>query len=285
MDDTSPLARRTTIGAADARFPGASRRARRGRAAGAHRPSDQQGHRAAPAGALAVRRRRSPRTSAAPSSSPTSSMRSGRRYDIPVAVGALAGLAADLRARHGPRGRGDRPRLARCDRPSDPAGAWSTARALPGGGHHGRAICARPDGGLKRLPVPVSTPGFDAAPYLTATMCITKDPETGVAQHGHLSRRAQGDRPARRAHGGAASGGAGGYLHWLKYRDAQGADADRHRARLRPGRGLHRAAEARGRSGRDRRSPARSPAGRSRWSRRRPSISRCPPTPRSSSRA
>src|SRR4051812_42546538 len=27
--------------------------------------------------------------------------------------------------------------------------------------------------GLKALPVPVSTPGFDAAPYLTATLCIT----------------------------------------------------------------------------------------------------------------
>jgi 4-hydroxy-3-polyprenylbenzoate decarboxylase len=35
-------------------------------------------------------------------------------------------------------------------------------------------------GGLAALPVPVSTPGFDAAPYLTATLCVTKDPETGV---------------------------------------------------------------------------------------------------------
>src|SRR6202000_707523 len=39
-------------------------------------------------------------------------------------------------------------------------------------------------GGLARLPVPVSTPGFDAAPYLTATLCITKDPETGVRNMG-----------------------------------------------------------------------------------------------------
>ena len=49
--------------------------------------------------------------------------------------------------------------------------------------------------GLKRLPVPVSTPGFDAAPYLTATLCVTRDPETGVQQHGHLSRGAEGRRP------------------------------------------------------------------------------------------
>src|SRR5262245_13383110 len=37
-----------------------------------------------------------------------------------------------------------------------------------------------PGGGLAALPVPISTPGFDAAPYLTATLCVTKDPETGV---------------------------------------------------------------------------------------------------------
>src|SRR5215510_14952727 len=34
-----------------------------------------------------------------------------------------------------------------------------------------------PDGGLSRLPVPISTPGFDAAPYLTATLCVTRDPD------------------------------------------------------------------------------------------------------------
>src|SRR5262245_61879202 len=40
------------------------------------------------------------------------------------------------------------------------------------------------DGGLKRLPVPISTPGFDAAPYLTATLCITRDPESGIQNMG-----------------------------------------------------------------------------------------------------
>ena len=34
------------------------------------------------------------------------------------------------------------------------------------------------------LPVPISTPGFDAAPYLTATLCVTRDPETGVRNMG-----------------------------------------------------------------------------------------------------
>ena len=38
--------------------------------------------------------------------------------------------------------------------------------------------------GLAALPVPISTPGFDAAPYLTATCVITKDPETGIQNIG-----------------------------------------------------------------------------------------------------
>src|SRR5215470_7758949 len=38
----------------------------------------------------------------------------------------------------------------------------------------------KPGGGLARLPVPVSTPGFDSAPYLTATLCITRDPDSGI---------------------------------------------------------------------------------------------------------
>src|SRR5436853_631633 len=42
----------------------------------------------------------------------------------------------------------------------------------------------RPNGGLKLLPVPVSTPGFDSAPYLTATFCVTRDPESGIANGG-----------------------------------------------------------------------------------------------------
>src|SRR5260370_14293082 len=38
--------------------------------------------------------------------------------------------------------------------------------------------------GLGCLPVPISTPGFDAAPYLTATLCVTRDPDTGIQNMG-----------------------------------------------------------------------------------------------------
>ena len=74
-----------------------------------------------------------------------------------------------------------------------------------------------PGGGLARLPVPISTPGFDSAPYLTATLCVTRDPENGVQNMGtyRAALKATDRLGVRMA---ARVGGAGGYLHWLKYR-------------------------------------------------------------------
>lgn len=77
-----------------------------------------------------------------------------------------------------------------------------------------------PGGGLDALPVPISTPGYDAAPYLVATLVITRDPDTGVRNMGTYRAALKapdrlGVRMATRV------GGAGGYLHWQKYR-AQG---------------------------------------------------------------
>jgi UbiD family decarboxylase len=39
-------------------------------------------------------------------------------------------------------------------------------------------------GGLGEFPIPISTPGFDNAPYLTAGCWVTKDPETGIRNVG-----------------------------------------------------------------------------------------------------
>ncbi len=39
--------------------------------------------------------------------------------------------------------------------------------------------------GLDKLPVPISTPGFDNAPYTTASNWVTKDPETGIRNIGN----------------------------------------------------------------------------------------------------
>ncbi len=75
----------------------------------------------------------------------------------------------------------------------------------------------QPDGGLKLLPVPISTPGFDAAPYLTATLCVTKDSETGIQNMGTYRGGLKAtDRLGVRM--ASRIGGAGGYQHWLKHR-------------------------------------------------------------------
>src|SRR6266705_4575869 len=139
----------------------------------------------------------------------------GRRYDVPVAVGALAASPRIYAIGMG--------------RPVEEIGAaWMRAIAHP---IAPVAVAAprcqevvikgddlkRPDGGLKRLPVPISTPGFDAAPYLTATLCITRDPETGVANMGTYRAALKAtDRLGVRM--SSRIGGAGGYLHWTKYR-------------------------------------------------------------------
>jgi 4-hydroxy-3-polyprenylbenzoate decarboxylase len=81
----------------------------------------------------------------------------------------------------------------------------------------GEALRA-PDGGLKRFPVPISTPGFDSAPYLTATLCITKDPDSGIQNVGTYRAALKAtDRLVVRMV--ARAGGAGGFLHWQKYRE------------------------------------------------------------------
>jgi UbiD family decarboxylase len=70
--------------------------------------------------------------------------------------------------------------------------------------------------GLDALPIPVSTPGFDGAPTLTATNVITKDPETGIQNHG--TYRAGLKAPDRMVVRMATRvGGAGGYRHYQKH--------------------------------------------------------------------
>ena len=47
----------------------------------------------------------------------------------------------------------------------------------------GREV-SRPEGGLLRFPVPISNPGFDGGPFLTAPYVVTKDPDTGIPNVG-----------------------------------------------------------------------------------------------------
>jgi len=71
--------------------------------------------------------------------------------------------------------------------------------------------------GLASLPIPISTPGFDSAPYLTATLCVTKDPDNGIQNMGtYRAALKANDRLGVRM--ASRLSGAGGYLHWKKYK-------------------------------------------------------------------
>jgi UbiD family decarboxylase len=141
----------------------------------------------------------------------------GRRYDMPVVLGALAASPKIYAMGMG--------------KPVNEIGdAWMHAIAHPIPPTLVNAAPCQdvvitgddlraPDGGLTRLPVPVSTPGFDAAPYLTATLCITKDPDNGIRNMGTYRAALKApDRLAVRMVAREATG-AGGFLHWLKYRE------------------------------------------------------------------
>src|SRR5579864_168181 len=140
----------------------------------------------------------------------------GRDYDIPVVVGALS-ASPEIYA------------IGMGRKVEEIGEAWLQAINHP---IAPVAVTAAPcqevvltgndlkaPGGLNALPVPVSTPGFDSAPYLTATLCVTRDPDSGVQNMGTYRAALKAtDRLVVRMVA-RPSGGAGGYYHWLKYRE------------------------------------------------------------------
>jgi len=140
----------------------------------------------------------------------------GRKYDIPVVVGALS-ASPDIYA------------IGMGCKVDEIGAAWMQAINHPiAPVRVNSASCQevvitgsdlKAPGGLNALPVPISTPGFDSAPYLTATLCVTRDPESGVQNMGtYRAALKAADRLAVRMVAREATG-AGGFRHWLKYRD------------------------------------------------------------------
>ena len=66
--------------------------------------------------------------------------------------------------------------------------------------------------GLDALPVPISSPGWDNAPYTTSSHFITKDPETGVQNMGNY--RGMLKAPNRIGMNPSIEPRTGGYMHW-----------------------------------------------------------------------
>jgi 4-hydroxy-3-polyprenylbenzoate decarboxylase len=74
----------------------------------------------------------------------------------------------------------------------------------------------RPGQGLDGLPVPISTPGFDNAPYLSAGHYITRDPDSGIQNVGNY--RGQLKTSRRLGMNPSVELRAGIYAHWEKYK-------------------------------------------------------------------
>ena len=138
----------------------------------------------------------------------------GRKYEMPVVVGAIAANRAIYSIGMGaPVEEIDRKWERAIANPVEPRIVNDApchevvieGKDLEGEGH-----------GLDALPIPVSTPGFDAAPTLTATNVITRDPDTLVQNMG--TYRAALKAPDRLVVRMATRvGGAGGYQHYLKH--------------------------------------------------------------------
>ena len=138
----------------------------------------------------------------------------GRTYDIPVAVGAMAASPEIYRIGIG--------------QPLDQVTeTWGRAmshtiapRTVEDAPCHEIVIegdaLDEPGMGLDALPVPISTPGWDNAPYLSTSSFITSDPDTGIQNMGVY--RAQVKAPRRLGMNTSVEQRAGAYVHWQKYK-------------------------------------------------------------------
>ena len=135
-----------------------------------------------------------------------------RKYDIPVAVGALAASREIYRIGMG----------CALDGINE---TWNRAMAKPiapriveNAPCHEVVIQGsdldKPGMGLDGLPIPISTPGWDIAPFTTLSQYITKDPDTGVQNMGIY--RGQVKAPRRLGMNPSLELRPGIYTHWEK---------------------------------------------------------------------
>ncbi|MGZ9262342.1 MAG: UbiD family decarboxylase [Candidatus Binatia bacterium] len=136
----------------------------------------------------------------------------GRKYDIPVVVGTLAATRQIY-------GFG-----LQCA-PEEIVDRWNHAQSNPIAPkivdkapvheevHIGASLLEH--GALGEFPVPISTPGYDCAPFTTASHWFTKDPETGLINVGNY--RGHIKSPTRTGVF-LSSSNHGGY-HWRKCKE------------------------------------------------------------------
>jgi UbiD family decarboxylase len=138
----------------------------------------------------------------------------GKKYDIPVVVGALAANREIYRIGMG----------CPLDKINE---TWTRAIANPIAPRivedapcHEIVITGKdldkPGRALDSIPLPISTPGWDIAPYTTLSQYITKDPDSGVQNMGIY--RGMLKAPKRLGMNPSLELRPGIYVHWEKMR-------------------------------------------------------------------
>jgi UbiD family decarboxylase len=137
----------------------------------------------------------------------------GRKYEMPVAVGVLAtsqkiysaalGCAIPDIAKQWNRAENHQIEPVMVDNPACQQIVYQGADL--NNGH-----------GVDALPIPISTPGFDNAPYASCSMFITKDPDTGKQNIGNY--RAMVKSPTRMGMNPEIELNQGIHEHFLKYK-------------------------------------------------------------------
>ncbi len=138
----------------------------------------------------------------------------GRKFDIPVVCGTF-GASREIYA------------IGLQCKPEEIMERWTKAqlnphktRLVPSGpvqevSHFGSSLLEH--GGLDEFPIPISTPGYDPAPFMTAPLMITKDPETGIPNVG--TYRVHIKSPLRTGANFAPMAQKDAGIHWLKCRE------------------------------------------------------------------
>ncbi len=138
----------------------------------------------------------------------------GRKFDIPVVCCTL-GASRDIYA------------LGLQCRPDQIAETWTRAqlntikpKIIASGPvqeevHMGSTLMEH--GALDEFPIPISTPGYDPAPFMTSPFWITKDPDTGIPNVG--TYRVHLKSPTRIGANCVPLMQKDAGMHWLKCRD------------------------------------------------------------------
>ena len=140
----------------------------------------------------------------------------GKHYDIPVAIGILAanrriygiGLGSESTQVHSLWAQAKANPIPPVEIPSEAAPVHEVI-------YQGNDL-KTPGRGVDGIPVPISTPGWDNAPYISAAHFITRDPENGI--HNIGTYRAMIKAPDRVGCNPSLELGQGIYIHWEKYR-------------------------------------------------------------------